>query len=318
MLTKLLPWAFTRPLIGLLSFIFLCLNILLWGVIIHFIALLQILLNGPSERSKVACENCYRAWVKGCEWWFRYMLGMHWKLDQQLIKRPDTWHLVIANHRSWVDAFVVLMQVQGRMPMPRIFMKDSLAWLPLVGSATKIMGFPQVKRYSKANIAKHPDLALHDVRATEEACQPLKSQPSTIMTFAEGTRFSARKHRQQASPYKHLLCPKAGGIFRVLKTMPGCFHEVTDLNIVYGDDRNSFWYLLCGQVSTVQVKARSVRLPDSFKNMNDQVEKQAFYDWFNQYWTDKDRSMSTDVLHWSNVEIQENGSTKKGNGLQNY
>ncbi len=246
------------------------------------------------------------------------MLGMHWQLDQQLVKRPDTWHLVIANHRYWVDAFVVLIQVQGRMPMPRIFMKDSLAWLPLVGSATKIMGFPQVKRYSKAKIAKSPDLALHDVRATEEACQPLTLQPSTIMTFAEGTRFSARKHRQQASPYKHLLRPKAGGMYRVLKAMPGCFHEVTDLNIVYGDDRNSFWDLLCGQVSAVQVKVRSVKLPDSFKTMNDQVEKQAFYDWFNQYWRDKDRSMSTDVLHWSNVEIQEKEPIKKENGLQNY
>lgn len=269
------------------------------------------------EWSQVACEYCYRAWVQGCELWFRHMLGMSWSLDEHLAKRPNAWHLVIANHRSWVDAFVVLIQVQGRMPMPRIFMKDTLVWLPLVGSATKIMGFPQVKRYSKAKLKKYPELALHDIQETEKACQQLKVRPSTVMTFAEGTRFSVRKHNKQGSPYQHLLRPKAGGMYRVLKAMPDCFNEITDLNIVYMGENNSFWHLLCGQISGVQVKARSVVLPESFKSMNDDVDKKAFYDWFNQYWADKDRTMSMDVLHCSNLEIQENGAINKGNSLQN-
>lgn len=306
-----------RPFIGLLSFLFLCCNILLCGIAIHLIALWAILLKRPNSWQRPLMDTCYRIWVLLCGAWFRYVLGMNWQFDDRLKRQPDQWHLVVANHRSWVDVFVVLLQVQGRMPLPRIFMKDSLLWLPLVGSATKLMGFPQVKRYSKAKLAKRPELAERDYKATQAACQPLKQVPSSMMSFAEGTRFTERKHQLQGSPYQHLLKPKAGGLWMVLQAIPNRFESITDVNIVYSSHCPSFWDLLCGRVQGVFVNTRQVAIPAEFQGLNADSDKQAFYQWVNRYWQDKDASIEADLSQCVTLEIKRNGPIKKGNSLQN-
>ncbi|SBS25337.1 putative acyltransferase YihG [Marinomonas aquimarina] len=201
--------------------------------------------------------------------------------------------------------------------MPRIFMKDTLRWLPLVGSATKLMGFPQVKRYSKAKLAKQPELAERDRQATQAACVALMQTPSSMMSFAEGTRFTARKHRQQKSPYQHLLRPKAGGLWAVLQAMPDRFECITDLNIVYQNGAPSFWDLLCGRVAHVFVTARYVEIPRAFQRIDHDTDKQAFYTWLNGYWQDKDVHLETDLRQCVMLEIKRNGPIKKGNGIQN-
>lgn len=306
-----------RPMIGLLSFLFLCLNILVCGAAIHLIALWAWFTKRPVAWQRPLMDACYRAWVLCCGTWFRYVLGMDWQLDSSLKRSSEQWHLVVANHRSWVDVFVVLLQVQGRMPLPRIFMKDTLLWLPLVGSATKLMGFPQVKRFSKAKLAQRPELVARDREITLAACKPLMQAPSSVMTFAEGTRFTQPKHTQQDSPYQHLLRPKAGGLWMVLQAMPGRFLSITDLNVVYLNGTPSFWDLLCGRVQGVYVKARQVAIPSAFQNITESTDKQAFYGWLNGYWQDKDCTMVTDLHHCSKLEIKRNGPIKKGSSLQN-
>ncbi len=306
-----------QPLIGLLSFLFLCANILLCGVAIHLLALIAKLMNRSQAWQRKTFDKCYRLWVGMCSVWFRYVLGMNWQLDDGLKQQPERWHLLVANHQSWVDVFVVLLQVQGRTPPPRIFMKDTLFWLPLVGSATKLMNFPQVKRYSKAKLTKRPELAQKDRRTTVEACKPLMDTPSSIMTFAEGTRFSRKKHAQQDSPYQHLLRPKAGGLWMVLQAMPRRFQEITDFNVVYPDKVPSFWDLLCGRVQNACVITRQVSIPTEFQCMTEQTDKQAFYRWVNAYWQMKDRAMETDLQYCSKLEIKRNGPINEGNSLQN-
>lgn len=315
MLVKLFPWSFFQPIIGLISFVFISLNILICGLAIHGVALMAWLLRRSPEWSRQACDRCYRLWAVLCEKWFCEVLGMQWHLDEQLRSAPDQWHLVIANHRSWVDAFLLLAQVQGRLPMPRIFMKDTLVWLPLVGTATKIMGFPQVKRYSRTQIAKRPELVERDKITTRKACTHLIETPSSIMSFAEGTRFSVCKHRQQQSPYQHLLKPKAGGVWLVLNAMPGRFHQITDLNITYGSDVCSFWDLLCGRMPVAQVTVRHIALPNEYIEMSENTDKQAFFEWFNGYWQSKDRTMMTDLRQCSKIEQERIGAINNERGF---
>ncbi|RDL44235.1 acyltransferase [Marinomonas piezotolerans] len=305
MLVKLFPWWFMRPMIGVISLIFINSNILVCGLAIHLVWLCQRLGLGSSDWARHTLDTLYRGWVKACNWWFKNMLGMHWQLDAQIDKTPEKWRLVIANHQTWVDAFVLLAQVQGHMPMPRIFMKDTLSWLPLVGSATKIMGFPQVKRYSQATLKKRPELVGRDLETTRRSCFYLNQAPSTLMSFVEGTRFTATKKAKQQSPYECLLKPKAGGVFMALRAMPGRFNSITDLNIIYPDGKPSYWDLVCGNVGRVEVRVREVPIPARFTHSAIAEDKADFYEWFNGYWQAKDRTLVADQLDCSILEMSQ-------------
>ena len=317
MLVRWLPWRWARPFIGLLSLIFINSNILVCGLAIHLLGAYGWGTGKSVDWLRPKVDACYRAWVLNCEWWFRSMLGVTWQLDEGFNPKQNEWHLLIANHQTWVDAFVLLAQVQGRVPMPRIFMKDTLAWLPLVGSATKIMGFPHVKRYSKAKLARHPELAGKDLATTQKSCELLMSSPSAVMSFVEGTRFTQAKHQEQNSPYQTLLRPKAGGVFMVLQAMPGKFKSITDLNIVYRDAVVSYWDLVCGRVGRVQVTVRHVPIPERFQTDLQEQDKAEFYDWFNSYWQAKDDAVVADQADCSILELKRKAPINKQNGLQN-
>ena len=71
------------------------------------------------------------------------------------------------------------------------------------------------RRRGGGGLAEDPlqghDVALRgqDLETTRRACAKYRNQPALILNFLEGTRFTAAKHEQQASPYVHLLRPKA-------------------------------------------------------------------------------------------------------------
>ncbi|MDT8280970.1 MAG: hypothetical protein RQ806_10550, partial [Erythrobacter sp.] len=50
-----------------------------------------------------------------------------------------------------------------------------------------------------------------------------------LMNFGEGTRFSEAKRVQRASPYRHLLSPRVGGLLTLIETVE---HEAVDGLIV--------------------------------------------------------------------------------------
>ena len=51
------------------------------------------------------------------------------------------------------------------------------------------------------------------------ACKRFQRSPSTIFSYAEGTRNNFTKHQAQNSPYKNLLIPRVGGIATALSAM---------------------------------------------------------------------------------------------------
>ena len=60
-----------------------------------------------------------------------------------------------------------------------------------------------------------PPLVNRNVRAdetTRRACEKFALVPTSVMNFAEGTRFTAEKHARQRSPYRHLLKTRAGAM----------------------------------------------------------------------------------------------------------
>ena len=148
-----------------------------------------------------------------------------------------------------------------------------------------------MKRHSRAELRKNPALRQQDRDTTRKACEKFTLVPTSVMNFAEGTRFTAEKHRAQSSPYQHLLKPKAGALALALNAMGAQFQSLLDMTIVYPDGIPTFWDFLCGRVSQVVVHGRQLPIPAHFceGDYEGDVEfRGTFHRWLADLWEEKD------------------------------
>jgi 1-acyl-sn-glycerol-3-phosphate acyltransferase len=154
------------------------------------------------------------------------------------------------------------------------------------------LDYPFMKRYTKAFLARHPELKGKDLEITREACELFKRQPVTIVNYLEGTRFTQAKKAQQASPYRHLLKPKAGGVAFVLAAMGEQLDAVLDVTVVYPSARiPGFWDLISGRVPRVIVDIKTRELDPALWQgdyENDPVFRVYVQKWVNGLWEEKD------------------------------
>jgi len=264
------------------------------------IALLKWLL--PIPRFQAACA---RVLVRIAESWIGFNSHlMDWftrtrfrveGLDGLL---ADGHYLVLSNHQSWVDILVMQKVLNRRIPFLRFFLKSQLIWVPLLGLAWWALDFPFMRRASRKQLAKRPDLAAKDVIATRRACEKFKGIPVSIMNFVEGTRFTAEKHARQGSPYVHLLRPKAGGVAFVLDAMGSALHSVLDVTIAYSGGTPTLMDLIAGRIPEVRFHVRQREIPEV--RLQSDYEKDAasrvrFQRWINAIWSDKDELLSQGV-----------------------
>jgi 1-acyl-sn-glycerol-3-phosphate acyltransferase len=204
----------------------------------------------------------------------------------------DASYLVVSNHQSWVDIPALIQAFNRRAPFFKFFLKKELIWVPLLGLAWWGLDYPFMKRYSKAFLAKHPHLRGKDLEITRKACELFKRQPVTVVNYLEGTRFTQAKHDQQASPYQHLLKPKAGGVAFVLAAMGAQLSQLLDVTVVYPSQRiPGFWDLLCGRVPQVIVDIQARPIDPALIEgdyENDPVFRERVQGWVNQLWVEKD------------------------------
>ncbi|OTG71841.1 acyltransferase [Acinetobacter sp. ANC 4218] len=201
-------------------------------------------------------------------------------------------YLMTCNHQSWVDTTVNQYFGLTRMPLTRFFTKWELIFIPFVGQAFKILGFPMMKRHSKEQIAKNPELKTRDMEESRKACEQLLSQPFTLLNYLEGTRFTPEKHTQQQSPYKHLLKPKAGGLALALNILGDKIDALVDMTIVYPDGVPGYGDFWLGEVNRIAVNLRKIDIPDWVLggNYEDDAEyRERFQQWVHALWTEKDQ-----------------------------
>lgn len=207
--------------------------------------------------------------------------------------RLDTSYLVISNHQSWVDIPALIQTLNRRTPFFKFFLKKELIWVPFLGLAWWALDYPFMKRYSKAFLAKHPQLQGKDLEITRAACELFKRQPVTVVNYLEGTRFTAAKQAQQGSPYKYLLRPKAGGVAFVLAAMGAQIDAILDVTVVYPQAKiPGFWDLISGNVPKVIIDIRTRELDPTLCQgdyENDPAFRLKVQNWVNQLWSDKDR-----------------------------
>lgn len=203
----------------------------------------------------------------------------------------DGHYLVLANHRSWVDIPVLQKVFNRRIPLLRFFLKSQLFWVPVLGLAWWALDFPFMRRYTREQIARRPELAGRDIAATRRACDKFRAIPVAVMNFVEGTRFTSAKHAAQASPYRHLLKPKSGGVAFVLEAMGEGLQAILDVTVVYPGGQPTLLDLFADRVREVHVDVLERPIPRDLAvgdYQNDAAFRERFQAWINTLWIEKD------------------------------
>ena len=205
--------------------------------------------------------------------------------------RPDGHYLVLANHRSWVDIVALQYACNRRAPFLRFFLKRELIWVPLLGVAWWALDFPFMRRASRKQLARRPELAESDKLATRRACEKFRGMPVSVMNFVEGTRFTPAKHARQGEAYQHLLRPKAGGVAFVLEAMGEALHSVLDATIAYPGGTPTLLDLFAGRVPEIIVEIRERPIPAELAGSEYEADNAArvrYQRWINGLWAEKD------------------------------
>ncbi|WP_336721390.1 acyltransferase [Acinetobacter soli] len=246
------------------------------------------------------------SWLNVNNWLIDHVLPhLEWDItiDEALDLSMQGRYLMTCNHQSWVDTTVNQYFGLTRMPLTRFFTKWELIFIPFVGQAFKILGFPMMKRHTKEQIQKNPELKTRDLEEARQACEQLLSQPFTLLNYLEGTRFTPEKHDQQGSPYQHLLKPKAGGLALALNILGDKIDALVDMTIVYPDGIPGYGDFWLGDVSKIAVNLRKIELPDWVLGgdyEDDEVYRKRFQDWVDQLWTEKDQLITEMKAKYSN------------------
>ena len=222
------------------------------------------------------------------------MLLMHGNnirvIDDNGAFERDEWYMAMSNHQSWADIFVLLVAANYKLPLLKFFMKRELWWIPFVFVANKTLNMPFVNRHSKEDIRKDPSLRTKDYENTIKACKRFMRSPSTIFSYAEGTRYTKEKHSDQQSPYNNLLIPKIGGMATALSAMPK-IKTLVDYSVVYKSEKRDAWSFLCGDMSEVKILVKKYEIPEKLKEKNylkDNQYREDFKMWIEDIWQQKD------------------------------
>ena len=92
------------------------------------------------------------------------------------------------------------------------------------------------------------------------AAEQFLHRPISVLSFLEGTRFTAEKHQSQSSPFLHLLTPRTGGLLFTIDALGSKTSTIVDLTLNYEGAVPGFWELLCGRCKAVNIFIQPVEM----------------------------------------------------------
>ncbi len=284
-------------LVGCVSMSLLALNVLLWVFILFAFSFLKFVLPIRPLTKQFDKTLLWIAenWISGNALWMKLTQKTVWDVRGLKDLNYRGWYLVVSNHQSWADIFVLQKLLNRRIPLMKFFLKRELIWVPLMGLAWWALDFPFLRRHRADYLKKHPEQKGKDFATTKKACEKFSRIPTSVMNFLEGTRFTAQKHKRQKGPYRYLLKPKAGGIALALNVLGDKFHSLLNITIVYPDGIPTFWGFLCGKVRRVVVRISSTEIPKAFLHMDYESDKNfqtMFQQWVQDLWKEKDTQIA--------------------------
>ena len=108
-------------------------------------------------------------------------------------------------------------------------------------------------------------------------------------------RRTTAKHARQASPFAHLLKPKAGGVGFVLDAMGGALHSLLDVTLVYPSGQPTFADLFANRIPVVHTIIRERPIPPELIGgdyENDPQVRVRVQRWLNDIWREKDATIA--------------------------
>lgn len=190
-------------------------------------------------------DRIYHAAIRFHSRWITHVLGVNVIVHGAVPQDPGEQLIVVSNHRSWFDIFVLHKLITGRGPIVKFLIKKELIYVPVLGWMCLALNFPRLNR-GKSEVGR-----AHDYQTVMHAARTLNSEPGALLNFAEGTRFTRAKHDAQASPYEHLLKPRSGGLRIMLEALPDA--RIVDCTLAYPDDDLTFWQCLGGDLRVIEV-----------------------------------------------------------------
>lgn len=244
-----------KQLVSLVSALWVGLNLSFWLVLLLVFTLLKILLPIPAITGIASrtLELIYQGAVRGDSVWMTRVIGINIHVEGELPDHPAP--IVVCNHQTWFDIPVVQHLVAYDGPIVKFLIKRQLIWVPIIGWICYALNFPRLNRGQGDN-ARQKDYA-----AIKAASDTLASERGALLIFAEGTRFTPKKHRDQAVSYKHLLQPRPGGFKIALETAPPGT-PVVDVTVVYRNGETNFWQGLHGACPDIDVVVRNYCVDD--------------------------------------------------------
>lgn len=234
-------------------------------------------------------------WVsanKSVTWFYR---GMDWDIQLPDGISHNGCYLVFSNHQSWVDILVLQHCLNRRAPFMRFLLKHQLIWVPFLGVAWWALDMAFLRRYSRQQLIRNPELRGKDLENAARACAKLKHIPVSMMTFPEGTRFTQAKREQQNSPFNHMLRPRYGGIGQILYSFDDALDKLIDVTIVYPDGTPTIWHFVSGQVRKISVHIQLRSIDSEIRGRNfreDAAAKSHLKNWLKDIWDEKENYIS--------------------------
>ena len=284
-------------LVAIISLSLTVLNTAINSLLIVFFSLLKLLIPTPAiSRCMGRMANLFmQNWLRGNALVLRLANRIDWQIVDHSQLNAAGWHLIICNHLSWTDIVIIGDLFRTRLPVPKFFLKRELLYVPFVGLACWGLDMPFMRRYSREFLIKHPELRGKDVESTRIACAKFADEPTTVINFVEGTRFSPEKARMTKSPYQHLMPPKAAGLSLALAGLGEQFEKIVNVTLAYPDNsEHPFRDLLCGRMKRIQVCIDEIAITPELRGdyVNDKPFKRNFQLWLNQIWQAKDEQLT--------------------------
>ena len=279
-------------LIGIGSLFLLATNMIFWSTLLLTVSLVRLIFpltnwkkitTGILIHIGESCIYCNNLWIN-------ILHRPKVTIEGFDFSDKTNWYVATSNHQSWADIFVLQYITNRKIPLLRFFMKDVLKWIPIVWVVGWSMNMPFLKRYSKEKLRRNPELRGKDIASMKKSFADLSIYPGTVFSFAEGTRFSEKKQKEENSNFYKLLAPKAGGIAITLATMP-FIKNLIDFTIVYQSERRTFWAFLCGEMSEIRIQAKLKKIPEDFFDRdysNDEEYRKSIKVWLNDLWKEKE------------------------------
>ncbi|MCL4744798.1 MAG: acyltransferase [Burkholderiaceae bacterium] len=290
---------FLPPLVlGVIAFTLLLVNTLFWCALLFLLALVKLAI--PLRAVRPFLDRTLNAvatsWIACNSAWMRLTQRTEWDVEGVDALAYEGWYLVNSNHQSWVDIFVLQHLLNRRIPMLKFFLKRQLLYVPVMGLAWWALEFPFMRRHSDAYLKANPQKRFDDIETARRACEKFARVPTSVMNFADGTRFTTAKHQAQKSPYTHLLKPKGGALGLALGVLGAKFHSLLDVTIVYPRGAPTFWDFLCGRTRRIVVRVRQVEIPAELlagDYAGDSRHRKALQRWLQEIWREKDAQIAS-------------------------